>query len=119
MLARCREAHEALGLHAVLIDPLLDPALDRGQVVTNRKALVLSWANHPDDIGARAMALLSARLARAYYGKARADGTTQAARVINAKSRELLDATLRDWNGLVEYLGEKLSSSNAQPTVVP
>ena len=118
-LLRCRQAHEALGLRSDLIDPLLDPTLDRGEVVAARERLVRSWAQHPDDLGARVMALLCARVVRAYYSKARKDGTVQEARVITTSTKPLLDATLRDWSSLIRYLGEELATSDARPEVIP
>ncbi len=118
-LTRCRQAHEALGLPSDLIRPLLDPTLGRHEVIAARQALILSWSEHPDDVGARAMALLCARLAGAYYAKARKDGTVQEARVMNTKTKPLLDVTLRTWDSLVSYLGEGLSTADAQPIAVP
>jgi hypothetical protein len=118
-LAHCRQAHEALGLPAHLIEPLLNPALRRAEVVAAREALLLSWASHPADIGARAMALLCARLAQAYYSKARKDGTVQEARVMNTRTKPLLEATLRDWTALVTYLGEALAAADAAPMAIP
>ena len=118
-LSRCREVHEALGLQPELIRPLLDPTIRREVVIEAREALLRSWAVHPIDLGERAMALLCARLAKAYYAKARKDGTIEEARVITAANRPLLEATLRDWNGLVSYLGEDLSPVDAQPVPVP
>jgi hypothetical protein len=119
LLLRCRQAHDALGLRSDLVDPLLEPTLNREQVLAARRALILSWANHPEDLGARLMALLCAQLAQAYYSKARKDGTVQEARVINTRTRPLLDATLREWGRLVDYLGEGLSVADAQPIEVP
>ena len=118
-LLRCRQAHEALGLRSDLIDPLLVPSATREQVVGARQALILSWAEHPPDLGERLLALLCAQLARAYYSKARKDGSVQEARVINTRTQPLLDATLRDWSSLVGYLGENLSPADAQPIEVP
>ena len=80
---------------------------------------MLSWAEHPDDLAARAMALLCVRLARAYYSKARKDGTVQEERVVTSATKPLLDATLRDWSSLVSYLGEALAATDAEPVVVP
>jgi len=119
LLLRCRQAHDALGLRSDLIDPLLDPVANREQVVAARRALILSWTEHPPDLGARLMALLCAQLVRAYYSKARKDGSVQEARVINTRTQPLLDATLRDWGSLVGYLGEGLSAADARPVEVP
>jgi hypothetical protein len=119
LLVRCREAHEALGLLPDYIDPLLDPALERERVIEARRRLIEGWRQHPEDVGARALALLCVRLAQMYYRKARKDGTIERARVIGARSKPLLDATLREWPALVAYLGEQLAPADASPISIP
>lgn len=119
LLARCREAHEALDLARDQIDPLLDPALERDRVIEARRRLIEGWRQHPEDVGARALALLCVRLAQTYYRKARKDGTIERARVIGARSQPLLDATLRDWPTFVAYLGERLAPADASPISIP
>lgn len=118
-LLRCRQAHEALGLRSDLIDPLLVASATREQVVAARRALILSWAEHPPDLDERLLAMLCVQLVRAYYSKARKDGSVQEARVINTRTQPLLDATLRDWTSLVGYLGEGLSAADARPIEIP
>jgi hypothetical protein len=119
LLARCREAHEALGLVRDDIEPLLDPTLERGQVIEARQRLIDGWRHHSEDVGARALALLSVRLAQTYYRKARKDGTIERARVIGARTEPLLDATLREWPTFVAYLGEHLAPADASPIGIP
>jgi hypothetical protein len=119
LLVRCREAHEALGLVPDHIDPLLDPALERERVIDARRQLMDGWRQHPEDVGARALALLCVRLAQTYYRNARKDGTIERARVIGARSKPLLEATVRDWPAFVAYLGEQLAPADASPISIP
>jgi hypothetical protein len=118
-LKRCRNAHRALGFDARLIEPLLDADLAAEEVIAARSALIQSWAATPDDIGERAIALLCAELAGAYYGKARKDGRIEAARVLTQTTTPLLEATLGEWATLVDYLGEELADADAAPVEVP
>jgi hypothetical protein len=117
-LTRCRQTHEALGLSPEHIDPLLDPLLTRDQVVDTRRQLIESWADHPENVGARALAVLCVRLAEIYYRRARKDGTIERARVITSTSEPLLAATLRDWPSFVAYLGEQLATADASPVQI-
>ncbi len=119
LLVRCREAHEALGLVPDHIDSLLDPGLERERVIEARRRLMDGWRQHPEDVGARALALLCVRLAQTYYRKARKDGTIERARVIGARSKPLLEATLREWPAFVAYLDEQLAPADAVPISIP
>jgi hypothetical protein len=114
-LTRCKQVHEALGISIDHIDRLLDPSLTRHQVVDGRRRLIESWADHAEDVGARALSVLCVRLADIYYRRARKDGTIERARVITSTSGPLLDATLRDWSTFVAYLGEQLATADASP----
>jgi hypothetical protein len=118
-LARCREAHETLGLAHSQITALIDPQLDADGVIAARASLVTGWAEHPADLGERAIALLCGQLARAYYGKARKDGTVEAARVLTASAAAQLDATLGRWPALLAYLGEEQAAADARPVETP
>lgn len=116
---RCRNAHTVLGFDAALLEPLLDPDLDANAVVGARTALVASWANASDDIGERALTMLCAQLAAAYYGKARRDGRIESARVLTQTTISLLEATLGDWERLLDYLGEHPADADAAPVATP
>jgi hypothetical protein len=118
-LARCEITHRALGLAVDPLKALLDPNLTADAVVTCRSAVVAAWAAHPQDLGERVMALLCARLAQAYYAKARKDGTVEAARVMTANVTPVLESTLGDWETLVGYLGETQASADQSPVVTP
>jgi hypothetical protein len=118
-LARCRASHDVLGIERAQIDVLLDPDLRADDVVAARMTLITGWSEYPSNLGERAMALLCGRLAQAYYGKARKDGTVEAARVLTTSVTALLTATLGDWPALVEYLGEEQASADATPVETP
>jgi hypothetical protein len=118
-MERCREAHAALGFGADPLTVLLNPDLSADAVVAARAALVGSWAECPVDLGERALALLCGRLAKAYYSKARKDGTVEAARVLTSDSAGLLEATLGGWPTLVTYLGEVQAIADAEPIDTP
>lgn len=116
---RCRNTHIVLGFDAALLEPLLDPDLDANAVVAARTALVASWANARNDIGERALTVLCAQLAAAYYGKARRDGRIESARVLTQTTTPLLEATLGDWRRLLDYLGEHPADADAAPVPIP
>jgi hypothetical protein len=63
-IERCLEAHETLGIDPAGVRPLLEPRLDAAGVRDARSRLIELWAAHAADLGARAMALLCADLAR-------------------------------------------------------
>jgi hypothetical protein len=118
-LARCRYAHDVLGLERAQIATLLDPDLRGDDVVAARTALITGWSEHPANLGERAMALLCGQLAQAYYSKARKDGTVEAARVLTSSVAAQLSATLGEWAALVAYLDEVQAPADAKPVETP
>ncbi len=118
-LARCRDAHDVLGLERAQIETLLDADLRRDDVVAARTGLITGWSEHPANLGERAMALLCGQLAQAYYSKARKDGTVEAARVLTASVAAQLTATLGEWSALVAYFGEVQAPADAKPLETP
>ncbi|TMK99476.1 MAG: hypothetical protein E6G34_02740 [Actinobacteria bacterium] len=118
-LARCAQAHQALGLASDQLQALLDPELSAEQVAAARSALITGWAAYPEDVGERAMALFSGELAQAYYAKARKDGSVEAARVLTTNVVPLLEITLGNWPTLVAYLGETQAPADATPVATP
>lgn len=118
-LARSRGTQLALGLDPSFADALLEPELVREEVIERRRALVHSWAAGPDNVGELALALLCGRLAQMYYAKARRDGTVLRERVMTSRTQPLLDATLRDWEALLAYLGEQPVTTDVAPVATP
>lgn len=109
------EAHETLGLDRSGVLQVLDPTLDAVGVVEARSRLVESWAVYPEDLGARAMALLCTQLAGRYYAKARKDGTALRAKVLTSTVQPLLDTTFGTWEALLRYLDEAAAEADAKP----
>lgn len=112
---RSIEAHETLGLDSTALKSILDPTIDAEGVISARRALVEGWSAHPADVGERAMTLLCTRLAERYYAKARRDGTARRAQVVTSGTEPLLNATLENWEALLDYLGEAPADADAHP----
>ena len=94
------------------------------EVVDARRQLMDAWRNAPEDVGARAIALLVDPLVERYYKKAK-NGQAERTKVLNKGLERSLTAVYGgDWLAFLDYLGEqahpaeKISTSVESTTLV-
>jgi hypothetical protein len=88
------------------------------EVLLARQRLVAAWGRAPDDVGTRAIVLLTNWLIERYYAKAK-HGMAERTKVIDKKLEKVLSATFGgDWLAFVRYLGEEIHPSEKISTAV-
>jgi len=126
--AAVRHTYSLLGIAEGSLELFVDgrrwAGLSIDEVVDARRQLMDAWRSAPEDVGARAVALLVDPLVERYYKKAK-NGRAERTKVLNKGLERSLTAVFGgDWLAFLDYVGEqphpaeKISTSVEPTTLV-